>query len=405
MSKNLPVVVPEKAHADLGASVAHRWMPCPGSIRMASQVPAPPSNFFADEGTAAHALGELCLRHKVDPSMYVDTTLEKFVVDEAMAEAVKVYTDYCRGLMETASEFFIERKFNLSQLRPPGPMYGTSDFAAYAKIERVLEVVDLKFGRGVLVEVKDNPQLLYYALGVVLELGPGYDIDEVRITVVQPRAAHPDGMIRTHTVSYEDLMAFAIELVERAKLTTRADAPLVPGSHCRFCPAAGGACPAEAGRALELAQSEFDVVSEKLATPPDAESLPEETFLRILAHLPSIEAFVKGVRMRALARLERGEAVPGVKLVAKRAIRKWVDEDNTREWLRALPAGLTDEDILVMKLKSPAQIGKLIGDKNLPAEQVIKASSGYTMVPATDARPEVIPTPGEEFSAITAGDD
>lgn len=404
MSKSLAVAVAEKAHADLGASTAHRWMPCPGSIRMIAQVPKQASSYFADEGTAAHALAELCLRNGVEPQVYVDTELEKFTVDEDMAEAVKMYTDYCRGLMETHVETFIERKFNLAQLKPPGPMFGTGDFAAYDKVSHLLEVVDLKFGRGVLVDVKDNPQLLYYALGVVLALGPGYDIDEIKITVVQPRAAHTDGPIRSHTVSYEDLLAFSIDLLERARLTTLPDAPLVPGEHCRFCPAAGGACPAEARNALTLAQSEFSDATEQLASPPDAETLPEETFLKILAHADIIEAFLKGVRGRALARLERGEAVPGVKLVAKRATRKWRDDEYTKQWLKALPGELSDEEILVMKLKSPAQIEKVIGAKNLPTDQIVKESSGYTMVSDTDSRPAIVLTPGEEFTASPSGD-
>lgn len=395
------LVVAEKAHAELGASVAGRWMNCPGSIQLSRAVPIPPTSSFAQEGTAAHALGELVLRRAVDTDTFVGITLEGIEVTEEMANHVDLYTAFCRGLMQGGYEGHIERKFTLAALHPPGPMFGTADFVGYNPAERTLHVVDLKYGQGVVVEAKGNKQLRYYALGAALSMPTGTPIDRVRMTIVQPRAAHPDGMIRTDEILFAELLDFTIELLDAARATTAPDAPLVPGSWCRFCPASG-MCPAQRDRAQEIAQVEFAAMP--LDVPPDPSTLPPEVFADILGKLHVLEDWAASMRAQALAKLERGEEVPGFKLVARRATRSWVDDSETAQWLAA--QGREPDEIFTQKVKSPAQIEKLVGKKNLPADLVTKKSSGYSMVPAHDPRPPVALTAGSEFfPALTPGEE
>lgn len=325
-------VAQEKIHSELGASVASRWMPCPGSIRLSRQVPKPPTSDFAQEGTRAHAVAELSLSKNVDPGFFLGMALEGGEITEEMADFVTIFTDHCRELETLAGKenTWVERRFNLGLLNPPAPMFGTADFVAYISDSHTLHVVDLKYGAGVVVEVKGNKQLRYYALGAALSLDTAkYPIDVVTITIVQPRAGHPDGVIRSETISYLELIEFGAELMADAKATMDPNAPLVAGAHCRFCPASG-VCPAQRANAVAVAQAEFDVVP--VVLPPPPATLTMEQLADYLPRLNILEDWIKSVRAHALAATERGE-MPGYKLVAKRATRKWSDEDGAATYL------------------------------------------------------------------------
>jgi len=398
--------VPEKIHAALGASVASRWMACPGSIRLSREVPEPPETSFALEGTRAHAVAELSLTKGIDPSAYVGVEIEGGVVDEDMADHVRVYVDHCRSLMSGRGkgDYWIERRFNLAAMNPPGPMYGTSDFVAYDRAARHLDVADLKFGQGVVVEVKGNKQLRYYALGAVLSLDPReFPIDEITMWIVQPRAMHPDGAVRSETITYAELIEFTDDLMEAARATTLPDAPLNAGAHCRFCPASG-VCPAQRSKALTVVQDEFALA--ETWTPPAPETIPIDRLAEMATDFHILEDWMAAARARLQGMLERGEEVPGFKLVARRATRKWGDPEIVEQILTS--RNFDTEETHETKLKSPAQIEKLMGKKPFAAalaETVIKVSSGYNMVPDTDPRPAVTLSPGEEFAALLPASD
>lgn len=388
--------VAEKLHATLGASTASRWMACPGSVHLSETIPHAPSSIHAQEGTAAHALAELCLRKTQDAGIYVGTTLEGVEVTDDMAEFVQVFVDYCRAIQDYDSKIFIEHQFNLAHLNPPGPMFGTADFVAYNPRTLELEVVDLKYGVGVVVDVNENKQLRYYALGAALGMKDAVEV--VKMTIVQPRATHRDGAIRSETISYADLIGFTNELMDAARATTAPDAPLVPGSHCRWC-RASGVCPAQRDRAQLVAQVEFGALPADVPPPPAL--VPTEILAEWVGKFHILDDWMTAVRATLQGKLERGEDVPGYKLVAKRANRSWVDEAHTSQWLEARGEAATD--IYTIKLKSPAMIEKLVGKKALPVEQTQKVSSGVTMVPSSDAREAVAYTRGEEFGVLTAG--
>jgi hypothetical protein len=376
-------------------------MKCPGSIRLSEGLPNRTS-VFAQEGTRAHAVAELCLTKKVDAITFVGMTIEGGVVTEDMADYVQIFVTYCQDVAPTAAyQYWVEKRFNLAALNPPAPMFGTADFVAYDARSKTLHVVDLKYGQGVVVEVKDNPQLRYYALGAAISMPTGTPIETVVITIVQPRAAHQDGPIRSETIDFLDLVGFAGELMEYARKTTLPNAPLAAGDHCKFCPVSGR-CPEQRNRAQLAAQSDFAV---QQFVPPAPGLIPDAQFFGMLGQLHILDEWMKAMRAHALVKLERGEEVPGFKLVAKRATRKWSDPAATAEWLLA-KGNTPDEIYQPADLKSPAQIEKLIGKKNLPGDHTHKQSSGLSMVAETDVRPAVILTLGSEFSVtpmLTAG--
>lgn len=392
--------MPPVKHAVLGASSAERWLACPGSVRMSEGLPNL-TTMYAQEGTAAHALAERCLNKTLEPEVWLGAEVEGVEVTEEMCQAVQVYLDYVHGLRLKGRRVWLETQFDLSDMDPPAEMFGTADCVAWAPQERLLEVVDYKHGQGVAVDAVGNPQVRYYALGACLRhrVVP----KKIRTTIVQPRAHHPDGIIRSDELTWGELVRFKREvLFPGAERTLLPDAPLVPGDHCRFCPALAR-CPAQLGHAIEQAQLEFDIDEpEPTAELPVPQLLTGEQMLRVLALRPRLQAWLDAVYAYAHAEAEAGGDVPGWKLVAKRATRRWADDAKVVHWLD-LNTDLRDEEVYTRKLVSPAQVEKLLKGTGLelPAELVVKWSSGTNLVPETNTAPPVkMLTAAEEFADL-----
>lgn len=388
-------------HASLGASSAYRWMNCPGSVNLSIGIQESES-VHAAEGTAAHKLADLCLRKGVDASLYAGTQIDGFEVTVEMVDAVQMFLDEVRRVaaLDPQSVVFIERQFNLDDLKPPARMFGTADAMVFLPSFRKLVVLDLKYGRGVLVEVEGNRQLRYYALGGLLEfeknLYKSGAIDEVEIVIVQPRAQHIDGAIRSETIEYLDLVDWTMELLEAAKATQQEDAPLKAGPWCRWC-RAKAICPAIRERAQLVAQVEFADLPE--SKPPAPETLPAEVLVEVLDNMNILEEWLTAVKAYAHVLLEQGYDLPGWKLVAKRAMRKWKDE---KDALGALyDMGLSEDDATTTKIRSPAQIDAVMkrygGDPKSIEHLYHKQSSGTTLVPESDSRPPARPMLEEFF--------
>lgn len=389
----------KKVHATLGASSAHRWIACPGSIRLSEGQPRYETD-AARAGTAAHEVAELCLKHDNDAVHYVGEIIGEVEITEEMAENVQQFVDLCREVKVNSTVSWVEQSFSLEALSPPDDMFGTADFVAYSEPEKTLHVLDYKNGVG-LVEAEGNPQLLYYALGAVLELGEGLNIETIKVTIVQPNASHPKGIARTWTISYVDLLDFAGELMAAARATQDPAAPLKTGSHCKFCPASA-VCPARKAEAESVALVEFEALP--VDAPPPPETLPVEVLADILEQLPRLKDWIKDVEAHGTALLISGTPIRGQKMVARRAKRVWKNETDVVYYLRNRAYG--DEEIYEEpKLKSPAKIEKMIGKKNLDDDLWEKKSSGYTMVHESDRREAVALSAVDEFDALPSGDE
>lgn len=370
------------AHSRIGASSMHRWSKCPGSVRLSANIPGTTSK-YAEEGTEAHDLAARCLDQGKQAWELAD--------DMEMAEAVQVYLDYIREQAGPQDTLLIEHKFDLSSVHQG--CFGTADAVIYRPAEKLLIVADYKHGAGKLVQVKGNPQLDYYALGALMTL-PDLVVDNVRKVIVQPRCAHADGAVRTEDVAAIDLLDFRADLIDYARKTEDESAPLVPGDHCGFCPAAA-TCPALHSKATEMAKSEFSA-----ARPYDPERLRAALDAR-----DAIRAWLKGLDEFAYREAEAGRCPPGYKLVDKRATRKWVSEGAAAEFM--LDVGMTESQIYEPRsLKSPAQIETIYGKKaftGLDGVQLLieKKSSGKALVPESDARAPAIPSAAQDFIAVT----
>lgn len=245
-----------RAHARLSASGAYIWLNCTMSPLLSEGI-ARKSSKWADEGTQAHAFAEAKLR---DEPTEENKDFDKWT---------KIYVDYVNALIATTPFHSIEKRVSLAPLwekdgeTPPEKMFGTADFVALTP-DRVLHVVDLKYGAGVPVE-PNSPQLFYYGLGTVLSLPDSIAMPEaVCLTIVQPRAAHPDGPIRHHTLPTVDLLHWGystlkptVELIAEGDVSKLS---VVVGSHCRWCPAASVSCPVKHKTKVASARQEFDAV-------------------------------------------------------------------------------------------------------------------------------------------------
>jgi len=391
-------------HAELGASRAERWMHCPGSVRMSRQVPDV-DTVYAAEGRLAHAAAEKWLKDGGALGTLSDGT----AIGDDMRESVRVYVDYVRKLAE-GRDLRVEVTFDLSPLEPPEPMFGTADAVITGRgDDRRIDVVDFKYGAGVPVEVNGNTQLLYYVLGALLRCVSAMtsippkmrleqalaSFDQIWVHIVQPRAPHADGPVRTAFVSKDEIRAFAGELMIKAAHTQAPDAPLHAGTWCKFCPAQAF-CPEVKRYAIALAQRDFTVVE-----PPPAETLPLEVIASVLTKVDVLEHWVASLKARVQAELEAGRPVPGWKLVAKRPRRVWNNLDELQKWQRV--TGVPLPELYTHELKSPAQVEEIVGKKNLPPELYSLVSTGHTLAPDYDRRPALTLGPQQDFTALPAG--
>jgi hypothetical protein len=377
------------AHAKFGASNAKRRMNCPGSLNAEAPFPDE-SSPYAELGTAAHELGEFCLVNgHEDAFAFIGEEHNGHKVDDNMARAVQVYIDHIRAtaLLEPSLCRY-EKRFSLDKLDPPMPMFGTADCIIYGKESGTLYVLDYKHGQGVAVEVEDNAQLKYYALGAILEIGDKAPVNKVITVVIQPRAMHADGPVRSYSYSRDEIMDFGTELIDAAHESLKPNAPRLAGDHCKFCKAAG-TCSALRNDALAVAQDEFGAVK-------DLNDLTPAEVADYLEKVPLIEEWIKSLRRHANYILESGNALPGYKLVEKRPTRRWRVEDEFVAW--ATEEGLDDDDIYEKKLKSPSQIERIVGKKNLPTSLVMAVSTGTSMVADTDNRPSVATLAADDFT-------
>jgi Protein of unknown function (DUF2800) len=219
-------------HSEFSASGASRSLACPGSVRACHGLEGASSR-YADEGTAAHDLAARCLVEGHDARHFVGLQIGEFTVDRTMADFVQVHVDTCRRARADADVFLVEHQFTLDALSPPLPMFGTADCVIYSKSRRELQIIDLKYGKGVWVPARNNSQLKYYAIGACLAIDD--PVSTIVMTVVQPRVSGDP--IRSATIGAIELVEWSFELLAAAAATQAPDAPLVAGTHCKFCPA------------------------------------------------------------------------------------------------------------------------------------------------------------------------
>jgi len=372
--------MPESKHALLSASSSHRWLNCNPSARLELEFVDSESE-AASEGTAAHALCEHKLRKAL--KMRSKKPVSRFDCDEMDA-----YTDgYVEFVLEALAEAkrecgdplaLIEQKLDFSCYVPDG--FGTGDCLIVA--DKRLQIIDFKYGQGILVDAVENPQMMLYALGALRLFDSIYDIETVSMTIYQPRREN----VSTWTIPVSELLEWAENtLLPKASLAFKGEGEYVPGAWCTFCRAAVK-CRARAESKLKLAQYEF-------ALPP---LLTDAEIEDILSRLDDLTKWANEIWAYALdAALNHGKEWFGFKLVEGRTNRKYTDEAAVVQAAQA--AGY--RDIYKKSLISITEMERLMGKKTFTevlGGLVIKPQGKPTLVPASDRRPAITKTDAKQ---------
>lgn len=376
----------QRAHALLSASGASRWLNCTPSAKLEEEHGEKKTSVYAQEGTLAHELSELYLRKDVLESISESEFLDKFdeimsneLFTEDMPNNIEPYVNYCTAQLAAAKEhnplacMEIEQKLDLTEYVPES--FGTADCVIID--DDVMEVIDLKYGKGVPVYATWNRQLMLYGLGALRKFDTMYDITKVRLTIVQPRIDN----ISSFEISVEELVNWAEEeLKPRAEMAFNGEGELNAGDWCKFC-AVKNRCRKLYEQALEVAKLDF----------AEPELLTDEEVSELLKLSPRLVDWLNSVTEYAGRQaIEHNKAWPGFKLVAGRSMRKWIDEDKAIEAILTNCPELSEEDIFNMKLKSITTLEKLLGKARFAAtlsEVVIKPEGKPTLVPLEDKRP------------------
>jgi len=362
-------------HSRLSPSSADRWTACPGSLALCDLVPDNPSE-YADDGSLAHEIAAAWL-----------TEGEPDSITDEMRDAIRTYVDYVSMIFVThdVAKIMVEERIESSIIPDFG---GTPDCVIFYNdgVDDIIEVVDFKYGAGVLVDARSKQMQCYLHLAGNFWIESGYKFKHgkrlgypvYRATVVQPRREH---------VQSVDYARHELDWIDKFVETK----DLHPGKHCQFCPAAH-ACP----EILEKVIEHVDTPPNKLMTVTELKSLLDcET---------GIKAALKQARQQCQDHIQEGGQVPGYKLVTSLGNRTWVNSDEeTLAILRR--AKLGKKKATATKLLSPTQMLKI---KDLTPKQiglinhlVFRPTRGLKLVPESAAgEPVEFPSVADQFEEI-----
>ncbi|MGV8846402.1 DUF2800 domain-containing protein [Tessaracoccus sp.] len=370
-------------HARLSPSAAERWLSCPASVLLSTQYPHG-SSVWADEGTTAHTMGELkaqlYLLDLPEPQRRRAVTKlalhRQYVTSqgydlEEMEEHTDAYVEHLAVLLqEEPAALFLEQR-----LQTGIPMcWGTGDAILVSPLR--IRVVDLKYGKGIMVGAYENPQLMLYGVGALERYGDVVgDIEEVSVTIFQPRLEH----VSTFSLPAADLVAW------RDSLLPVAAEALQPGAHfgpsekaCRFCPAAGDC----------RARMDY-VVAQDFSIHPDR--LSGEELADALELVPAVTSWAKSVQEYALqTAMSTPGAIPRWKVVLSNGRRSIVDQAVAIQ--TAIDHGWLPEQISRVETKPIGDLERLLGKdgfSELFGPFTVKGEGKPALVSADDPRPPV----------------
>jgi hypothetical protein len=372
-----------KIHAVLSPSAAERWLTCTPSARL-EQSFQETSSSYADEGTLAHELGEYIIRWKLDRinKARFDVLLAGIKKNQHYTEAMYEYCDdYATYVIEQYmkmkaitpdAQLMLEKMIGLGNYIPEG--FGTGD--AVIVSDGWLKLIDLKYGKGVPVSCIENKQMMTYGLGLLDEFDFVYDLDDISLTVFQPRLDN----ISTWEISADKLKAWGRDvLIPTAQKAFQGEGTLVPGKHCQFCKVKPQ-CKALAEYNNELAAMEFK----------NPNLLDDDDISFVLSRAAMFTDWLNAVKEYAMEQAVRHQKKwPGYKLVQGRSNRIYTDEDKVVN--RLVKAGYDLK--MILKPKAPKSITEMqreLGAKKfdeLLKGLIIKPPGKPVLVLDSDTRP------------------
>lgn len=379
------------SHALLSASGAHRWLSCTPSAKLEEQFPDSTST-YAEEGTLAHELCEIKVNKALlgMPTKTYNSTLKKIKGNDLYQTEMDKYTDeYLDYILEKVHSFdspptvIVEKKVDFSSYVPEG--FGTADCIILGDGE--LHIVDFKYGKGVEVSAENNPQMMLYALGAYLEYSFLFQIEAVKMTIVQPRI----GNISEYSMLVEELLEWAeLTVKPRAQMAWNGEGDYVAGDHCKFC-RAKASCRERARKNLEAENFELK----------EGPLLSLEEIGEALKKAIDLAKWAEDLKEYALAESLKGNGIPGWKAVEGRGSRNFTDNDLAIKKLKE--AGIAEELLYERKQYTLAQIEKMVGTKEfkkIVGDLVVKNPGKPTLVVNTDKREKITNkvTAAEDFA-------
>lgn len=363
-------------HAYLSASASHRWLACPPSAKLCANILDQASE-YAQQGTDCH---ELCayLVEKALGKDVIDPTENLTYYDTEMQNCAEEYRNYVLEQIEAAKKFckdpqvMIEQRLDFSRWVENG--FGTGDCVIVA--DEILQIIDYKHGLGILVSAGDNEhggnsQMMCYALGALEVFGDIYDINQIKMTIFQPRRDN----ISTYTISKEDLLKWADEvLAPTAQLAYVGKGEFNAGDHCTFCKVKA-TCRKRAEYNLELAKYDFKMPA----------TLDDTEIAAILEKVDEMISWGNDIKDYALQQAQSGVHFEGWKIVEGRSNRKYTDENAVADTVK--DAGF---DPYEKKLLGITSMSTLLGKKKfeeLLGGLIYKPPGKPTLVPESDKRP------------------
>ena len=363
-------------HAYLSASASHRWLACPPSAKLCANILDQASE-YAQQGTDCH---ELCayLVEKALGRDVVDPTENLTYYDAEMQNCAEEYRNYVLEQIEAAKEFckdpqvMIEQRLDFSRWVENG--FGTGDCVIVA--DEILQIIDYKHGLGILVSAGDdkhggNSQMMCYALGALEVFGDIYDINQIKMTIFQPRRDN----ISTYTINKEDLLKWADEvLAPTAQLAYVGKGEFNAGDHCTFCKVKA-TCRKRAEYNLELAKYDFEMPA----------TLDDTEIAAILEKIDEMISWGNDIKDYALQQAQSGVHFEGWKIVEGRSNRKYTAENAVADTVK--DAGF---DPYEKKLLGITAMSTLLGKKKfeeLLGGLIYKPPGKPTLVPESDKRP------------------
>lgn len=367
----------KRKHALLSPSGASRWINCTPSPRLEEQFEDEQSSIYAAEGTLAHEFAELEMKRNkisiITHSQKLKTLRANTLYTPDMELEVEKYTNYVLEQFNATScgaVLLIEEVVDLTYFIEDG--FGMNDAIIIA--DGIMEVIDLKYGKGIRIEAKDNSQLMLYGLGALRAYELMYDIHTIRMTIVQPRLDHIDSAI----IPAKKLNLWGEKTVKpKAKIAFNGDGVQKAGPWCQWCKVKAK-CKALAADSMEMAKHDFK----------SPHLLTDNQILGVYEKIPQLTDWVSAVNKHILAEAIGGKKWRGYKLVEGRSNRKWIDESKVISQLKKLKYSV--DQFMVSKLAGIIAIEKLIGKAKFPealGDLVVKPQGAPTIAPESDKRP------------------
>ena len=360
------------AHSIYSFSGSHRWFECPASVRMSKGYPEQ-SNPAAERGTAAHALGEFVLRLGFNINDLIGVVFNSIPVDHKMIDDVSVYTSYVnQQVVKYGVRPLLEQRVVMTSLGRDD-VFGTSDCNFLVPSQGIIEVADYKNGYGI-VEVKDNPQTIGYAIAALDTFDMWDNVHTVKNTIIQPNGNHVDGPVRSALYPISVMREWQEKYRRAVALADDKHQKPHAGEWCFYCPAQAN-CRARTERHLTIAYT--DVPFEEM-------SIGELEV--IYREIGSTRVFLEKVEERIFNLALKGRKLDGFKIVKSYGRASCKDEKALVD--DAQKIGVMSDQLYRQTLKSKTDLKRVLPD-SLVNKHFVSPEPGKKLVPLHDNSPAI----------------